>query len=190
MPKPKRNTIAGQIHKHVARGEFDPAFEIAEYGRALTPLERTFFDYFFARYLVEVNTMSSTEDKARPDELEDMKRSLQSHRDGLYALFIDAVDRHDRDRIIEIAEAVWMFKDRIKREVPVDRERIQLLRLAWVNQGVSGGLTIRQVAAFLKYGSVHEWRKIPPQADGFSALRRKCKAIGVSIIDSRKRSRK
>ncbi|HLX96203.1 MAG TPA: hypothetical protein VKU37_10715 [Verrucomicrobiae bacterium] len=104
---------------------------------------------------------------------------------GICEIFVKALRENDAETIIELAQAVLFFKDKRGGLVPKDRERGLLLlaksRLNLYDQK----WTIRETAEYLAGGPVVE-----TPADGFSALRRKCRELNFPLAESRKRSRK
>ena len=111
------------------------------------------------------------------------KMTVRHIEKGICDIFIDAMKRNDADKIIEIAQAVWFFKDkRYPMFKPIDRERGLLLfakaRLDFHEQQ----WTIREVSEYLSGG-----KKVETPADGFSALRRKCRELNFPLAESRKR---
>lgn len=110
---------------------------------------------------------------------------LEHVRSGLSEILIGAVDTGNVDILSEIANAVLFFRDRRgKNFYPVDRERCLLLMAKSRLKLYDQKWTIREVAGFLA------GRKVEASADGFSALRRKCRELGFPLAESRKRKKK
>jgi len=103
-------------------------------------------------------------------------------------MFLDAVRRFDGNKIIEIAQAVWFMKDFFRGGFvesnfkDVERSRLVLLRAQLEFAGAK--MTIKEVAIHLA------GKNVETPADGFSTLRRKCKEIGVPLVESRKTGKK
>ena len=105
---------------------------------------------------------------------------------GLFQEFVKALEESNADKILEIANAVRFFKDhRFPSHKDADPERYWIVWLkARFGDPDDHWLTIREVAEFIA------GKKVEAPTDGFSALRRKCKEIGLPLAESRKRTRK
>lgn len=120
-------------------------------------------------------------------EVRELHAKLQKEERTITAIFLDAVNRHDGEQIMALARAVWFFKDkRHNNFADVDNERKQLLFLKTVTDEIGEKLTIRDVALALGFENLTEEKKRDMAADGFSALRRKCKQLGIVLVPSRK----
>jgi len=116
-----------------------------------------------------------------------LHKELQSKQIAIAGIFIDAVNRHDGERIMQLAKAVWFFKDKREPNMNLaDRERTILLFLKTILGHSGEKMTIRQVAQFMSIDDFSDGKqlKIPP--DGFSALRRKCRELNIPLKPSRK----
>lgn len=206
MKKTKlRNTLSKEIKKLTQSKNVHQDFkaqEIATFGRSLTPIEDLVRMYYATKAEINnklggntrwrhkviirqpgVKTVSTELGKIIELAFEKIKASLS---DQLLA----AIDADDFEKIQELAEAVCFFKGRQRPHPrPIDFEREALIMLK-VHLG-GEKITIREVAEFLarrKAGS----KKIPEietPADGFSALRKKCREINFPLASSRKISR-
>ncbi len=117
-----------------------------------------------------------------------IQKKLEERKETIVSIFMEAVDHHDGAKIINLARAVWFFKDKRHPNPPADRERNLLLFLKAITSETGEKLTIRQVAQFLSLERLAAGGKLEMSQDGYSALRRKCKQIGISLVESRKRS--
>lgn len=113
-----------------------------------------------------------------------MQESQKHTEKAIFDIFMDAVNRNDASKILEIAETVRFFKDkRHPFHVDADKDRRWLIFLK-ARLGDGESWPIRKVAEFLAGGKVETPR------DGFSALRRKCRELNFPISPSRKTRRK
>ncbi len=105
-------------------------------------------------------------------------------------ILINAMNSHDSEMVMALARAVSFFKDkRYPKFVAEDRERTILLGMKSLMERTGEKLTIRQVAQFLSMDELSAGKKLEVPADGFSALRRKCREINFPLAPSRKISR-
>jgi hypothetical protein len=117
------------------------------------------------------------------DEAADMR--FEHWKNIVCDIFIKALLAHDREGILELANAAEFFKDKLDDDyVPADPERYKLLKLK-TGSALNRPRPIRKIAEYLNGG-----RRVQTPADGFSALRRKCKELGIPIQHSRKISKK
>ena len=126
-------------------------------------------------------------------KFEQIGERIDKSREAIFAAFMEAVDKHDGEAIMSIARAVWFFKDKRYPNPPIDRERTKLLFLktALEREPRQRAPTIREIAHFLAWEDEQSGKKFDPDpSDGFSALRRKCKELGIPITQSRKWKRK
>lgn len=113
---------------------------------------------------------------------------MQTEENRICAEFIKAVNNFDRDKIIEIADAVWFFKDFFKggwddsKFTLPDYLPLQMAKFYLKRDGKKA--TVRQVAQFLK-GSDDVTSE-----DGFKSLRRKLQAMGFPLLERKRRTRK
>jgi hypothetical protein len=107
-------------------------------------------------------------------------------------MFMQAVNSHNVERIMNLAKAVAFFKDKHLSPdfVPADRERALLLFLKMLVDRSGEKISIRRVAQFLLLDNPEARKKMVTPADGFSALRRKCLRLGIPLAESRKISPK
>jgi hypothetical protein len=200
-PGKSRKTLAKQIIALVKDGEYLEAEQIAEYGRKLLYHEAFIRLYYksldeWGAAMKGKKTLSPIwqgEADISPEEFQATHKKLREAEAMISQMFIDAVNRHDREAVLELANAVWFFRDkRYPNFIPADPERSQLLVLKQLMRVAEGKLTIRQVAQFLALKNTPLGQKIKIQSteDGFSALRRKCKQLGIPLAESRKTSRK
>jgi hypothetical protein len=106
----------------------------------------------------------------------------------LCSVFLEAIRKQDGNKILEIAQSIWFIKGVLERAKPVDQERTYLLSLKEFFDSTGTRWTIRQIANYLQ-----ETKGITIEdnnEDGFSAIRRKCKELGVPIAKSRRGRRK
>jgi len=121
------------------------------------------------------------------EEFQKLQEEMKKQEEILSGIFLEAVKQHNGEMIMQLAKAVWYFKDkRYPNFVPQDRERTLLLFLKAIATETKERLSIRQVAQFLDLDKLTPGEKLPVPADGFSSLRRKCKQVGLRLSDSRK----
>lgn len=123
-------------------------------------------------------------------EMLQIEKELNGAKATIVGLFIDAVNNHDVAAIMEIARAVWFFKDHRHPHPSADRERLALLFLRDIFQEHGGSWTIREIAKFVALEDTFLGKPFEAPADGFSALRRKCKELGIPVKPSRKTTKK
>ena len=101
-----------------------------------------------------------------------------------FAKILFFLNKHDGAQIMRLARAVRLFKDmRHQTAEAADRERASLLFLKSIMEQDGETFTIREIAKLVG-------QKDAVSEDGFSALRRKCKQLGIPVKASRKTSRK
>lgn len=135
------------------------------------------------------NFQKALKEAGKDKEFNKTSRQLSRLTEGIISrLFIDAVNKYDGERIIEIAKSVWFFKrffggndDSFKCH---DEERALLLMLKAGLEQNKEKMKIADVASFLANG-----KKVETPADGFKSLRLKCRAIGFPL-DEKRRIRK
>ena len=120
--------------------------------------------------------------KASDKDLKHLEKELVEARDVIVRWFLEALDNHDGERIMRIARAVWFFKDK-QGFNPVDHERTLLMFVKTLTDETETRLTIREIAEFI---AADDSRKTVYSQDGFSALRRKCRQLGIPLAPSRK----
>ena len=104
--------------------------------------------------------------------------------------FFKAIDEDDAEKIIELAQAVIFLKDKRPRPLGEEphyeaRERALLLMAKEILVMRGEKWTVKEVAQYLA-GSTD----IPTPDDGFSALRRKCRQLGLPLASARQIKRK
>ena len=172
----KRNTFAKEITKAAQAEEFPfKAHEIAYWGRLLSPLE------------VKINMYLASKAGLKTKESKRWEGPFQNGKADLIEEFMEAVDNYDSKKFHEFADSISFFKNVRRPEPdPVDWEREALLRLKILTQGQK--VNIQKVAAYLAKSKNGANKLSVPyvSADGFSALRRKCKELNIPIAYSRK----
>jgi len=192
----QRTTPAKKIIAHALRWEFQEAVQIARYNKVLDELEFALDRYYFALDTVEEGMRGrfyspymkpAFNQPPSPREMRIFRKNLKECEKFIADIFLDAVDKHDGKTIIRLAHAVWFFGDKRRGQLPhADRERALLVGLKSKLASSGEKYTIKDIAKFLFLeGLKDSWSK-DAQADGFSKLRRKCKALGVPIEPSRK----
>lgn len=120
-----------------------------------------------------------------------LTEKLKGRERCIASMFIDAVKEHDRKRIVELANAVEFFKNkRYPKLWGADHDRLRMIWLKTLLEHYGERITIRQLAQFLAQGASATGKKLETPADGFSALRRKCKQLNFPLAESRKTSGK
>jgi hypothetical protein len=154
-------------------------------------MERIFNSYYSMVALVKMVANGGKMKKAQIIHYEGMKRGkkmtaiegfklmLQHSEKQICDLFLDAVNRNDADKILEIAETVRFFKEHQKGFA--DPQRRWLIYLKQRLEACNETMTVSEVANSLQLKNTD---------DGFSALRRKCKEINFPLSTPRKTSRK
>lgn len=124
-------------------------------------------------------------------ELEKLQTELKQREQTIIGIFLEAINNHDGKAVMELAQAVWFFKDkRLPKRIPADRERSTMIALKSILDGAGEKISIRTLAEFLAVEAKAAGKKFEVSEDGFSALRRKCKEMNFPLAESRKRSRK
>jgi hypothetical protein len=121
------------------------------------------------------------------DEPDQDELNFKKWRDIVSNVFIQAVIDCDKERILQLAEAAAFFKDKLGDGFPpADPVRHKLLQIKYRPSIMQTAFTIRQLAEM-----VYPQKRVKQLAgDGFSALRRICKEMGIRIKPSRKIRRK
>lgn len=143
--------------------------------------------------MVEMITKSQT----NPDELArvfrifgidpmELHEKLEKQEEIICALLLEAVHSHDRDKIIEIADAVWKLRDfrlhGFSSPGSQDTERTGLLVLKEIALKANAEVTKPCLAKLLGYTD----KQIKEMAaDGFSALTKKCRELDFPLAKSR-----
>ena len=161
---------------------------MALYGQELSFEEHCLRNYYLALDKLEaalkkdrvVKFSPSWEPSPAPPNFKKLYAALKEEEKIISLIFIDAVNTHNRNVIKRLADAVWFFRDkRHLQTTAYDPQRNQLLYLKTVLEENKQTIELREVAEFLGMGKkVYE--------DGFSALRRKCKQLGLPLRESRK----
>ena len=126
----------------------------------------------------------------KPRDFQTIQKNLDEARETIVNMFMEAVDRHDGEAIVDIANGVMFFRGkRHKDNYAADRERMILIFLK-SQSPLYPKYTIREIAKILASKGCPKAFSKDAQADGFSALRRKCKELGLLIKPSRKRATK
>jgi hypothetical protein len=164
---------------------------VAFAGGELPWKQNLLFQYYFKRGFLE-ELVKTIHKPSVQDSLKQLKfnpellgRDILNLQKTICAVFMKAVDEHDRETILSLADAVWRFRDVGKQEFCGDWERAKLILLKHSLQLTGKTMTLREVAEWGKEG-----KKASTPADGFSALRRKCKEIDFPLAESRKRRAK
>lgn len=175
-----------QIVRLVKEGNSLQAKLVAQYGKQLSPVAMCLYALY---WYGDMEAVMKSQDqmfpfKQRPTPIfarnfgKFCKMQHATARKELCKLFLDAVDHHKRDFIIELAEAVWFFRDkRIRNSVADDVTRTQLLLIKPFLEKTSMCMTIADLAGILG---------IQPTEDGYSSLRRKCKEVEFPLCPARK----
>jgi hypothetical protein len=178
-PKKPVNKLPGKIKAVANSGDTFKATLLAQYGKELSPVESPVAAFYCS---LDLEAAMKTKESVFPfkQRLTTKFRkkfakifSLQHAecRKTLSDLFLFAVENHKRDLIIELAEAVWFFRDKRALGFPTeDRIRTQLLLVKAGLEHLKVSASIRDIAALLG---------IEPTADGNSQLREMCKELGV-----------
>jgi len=124
-------------------------------------------------------------------KMRDLEKSFKDQEAAISNIFINAVNSHNGEMIMQLARAVWFFKGKRQADFALaDRERAVLLMMKSIMEHTGEKLTIRQIAQFLALDDREAGKKLQIPADGFSSLRRKCRQLNIKISPSRKTSRK
>lgn len=216
MKKSKlRNTLAKEIKKIAQRGDFRStydALEIAQYGRRLTSIESYVLNYYANKAILKAFMEGHFKNwpgesvmhypngkKRRMTGREVLEFTVKYVRDGLCERFMEAVDADDFQKIHEFSEAVRFLKtNKYPVHLDADPERAELLSLKRYYRHEDKDedkMTIREVAEYLawakncKIGDTvkSNFPKVETPADGFSALRRKCREVDFPLAPSKRK---
>jgi hypothetical protein len=209
MKKSKpRNTLAKEIRQRLKGGDdhsVNDALTIAQFGRLLTPAELLFTNYFAFKAASKVDVVDSW--RARewklPDgsvrkmswrEANELNANLQA--DILCKKFVAAVEVFDFQKIHEFAEAVRFFKTNgHTHNAEPERAFLLWLKSVYHREFAKGLLldihTLAQMVAHMKTHknvlSPAKMLKVETPADGFSALRRKCREVDFPLAPSKRK---
>lgn len=107
------------------------------------------------------------------------------------SMFLEAVINHDRKAILEIADAVWFLKGKIKvgEQTPMSdrnaaRRSLLTLMIVMEKEKLKPPILMRDVAEY-----VNIERYNTPE-DGYSELRKLCKEVNFPLTKSRQIRRK
>jgi hypothetical protein len=98
-------------------------------------------------------------------------------------MFLKAVKEHDRDKIVEIADAVWYFRGKITLATPVKKDPIRDALLALRDVVRVCPMNTKTAVSFVEYITK---MKIPGSESGYSDFKKICREIGFQLEDSRK----
>jgi hypothetical protein len=197
-PKKPRNTPVQQIISAAKQGDdlisTERAMFIAKYGRPFSKEEQellNFYIYWETLKMIQIQKRKGKNIRAfdTPEQAATWEKGIEGLVEGfgndICKLFLKAVKEHDSDKILKISKAVWFFSDMYNPKFKhFDLERNLLLLWKYQLQQSKQKWTIRQVAEKLAH------RKVETPADGFSALRRKCRQLNFPLAESRKISKK
>lgn len=170
------------------KGDFDgyaTASALAMWGKIPNQEELRIIVYHLSLKRLKGN--KSMNRKLSPKRFDRIKSDFERSKRNLCDMFLYAVETYDKEAVIRIANAVWNAKQ-MQHEADPDRKMLLVLKSSCEAGGEK--LTISQIAAFVKAESIFKGARLETPADGWSALRRKCKELGVPILESRKRSQK
>ena len=196
-----RSSTVKQIIALVKKGDSSEAETIAKYGRPLSFAESFARHYYDALDEVQAAERGKTTclpfpfsrrefDIKSSEEVRALWKKLQDKERCMAGILINAMNSHDSEMVMDLARAVSFFKDkRYPKFVAEDRERTILLCMKSLMERTGEKLTIRQVAQFLSMDELSAGKKLEVPADGFSALRRKCREINFPLAPLRKISK-
>ena len=118
----------------VNSGHWREAWRAAVFGRDLSELECRLenYDIIIAAIEVGMNTNSFTKsstDGLGTDDMAELFEMRKKEEDYLCAVFLDAIRKHNGQKILEIAEAVWFLNKKRKEGKPKDFDRAILVFL-------------------------------------------------------------
>lgn len=125
--------------------------------------------------------------KVTKDPFTAWNKIRKKEEENLCSIFLDAIQKRDGQKIWEIAQAVWFLKGVFESKTPVDKERAHLLSIKQYLDMEGIKWPIQMVVYSLEQAT---GMKIKDQGDGFSALRKKCKALGLPLGKTRRGRRK
>lgn len=199
-----RSTLAKQIRNLVQGDNVMQTFkaqELATFGRQLTPVEDLVRMYYATKHELNTKERRATyfrqkviirrqgEKKISTNFGAIAKLAFKNIKANLVANLMTAIDADDFQKIQELANAVRFLKGRKRpHPVPLDVDREILLSIK-VHLG-GEKVTIREIAECLakrkKYLGLSQTSEIESSADGFSALRRKCREINLPLASAKK----
>lgn len=166
---------------------------LAIYGKKLS-FEERFVRYFYLAFDGRKNAVKKIKELSKFDykspfnprdqkgitgkEFQEICDAFERHKKNIVTIFLGALYSHDGAAIMRLAYAVEFFKKNLK-SPPVDVDRKKLLFAKMVFEKENESWPLWKIASFLGH---------PPADDGYSALRRKCKQLGVPFFESRKTS--
>lgn len=166
---------------------------MAKFGKALNARESWIRNYLIAFDAMEEAMKASKdytplllpgEKQSGPTNVEFRKiyDNFKAAEEKISLMFLCAVNAHDSKAILEIASAVWTFRDWPNPAKESDHVRATILFLKHISEESGEPMTIREIAKLTGVKDASD--------DGYSALRRKCKELGLAIAPSRKISPK
>jgi hypothetical protein len=94
--------------------------QIYQYRKPLSELERAFELYFGCRaYMEDEMKRHHLLKKPSADRLFHLRKELANAEKTIVSMFLEAVNSHDGQKIIEIASAVWFFRDHKAGQIPL-----------------------------------------------------------------------
>jgi len=96
-------------------------------------------------------------------------------------MFLKAIKEHNRDKIIEIADAAWFFRGKFDEE-PVKADPVRDAILGLRDMTKIAPMKIRTAVDFVE---MIAGVKIPGKESGYKDFRDKCKELGLEIEPSR-----
>ena len=199
MPSNKktRNTLRKQIIEAAKQGDWfssERARYIAQSGKKLTPIESLVFTFYRGCWEQRMKTNAKFNAASKDVFGSAWDEEIDAFVDNISALlcqvFLAAVKSHDRDRIIEIADAVWYFKDKIVLDpagAKHDPIRDAILKLRYLVKTTKSPMNIATAVSFVE---AITGKKIPGKENGYKDFRDKCKELDFPIEPTRKPSRK
>jgi hypothetical protein len=166
----------------------------AKYGQPLEPPQLELLNYYI--YWPEMKKVIQHQ-KTPPLEMlpdadqarlkiwmEGIPKAMAIFEKQICDIFLEAVRTHNRQKIIELADAVWFFRDKVGDNTGyADADRYGLLLYKHQAEHFGLRLTMRELAKFV---AENTQRKFQPSEDGYSSLRKKAKELKVPIVVARK----
>ena len=196
-----RKTLAKEIKNTAQSSDLEQggkAFQMAEFGRSLTPTEELVRMYYHSKaeingphkywwFRIILNPPGAKQIKTNLGEF--VKAQFNAGKECLCEQFMSAIDSKDFPKIQEFADAVHFFKDlNYPRLDPVDPVRHILLAIKLMIQTGGKIMTVREIAEHL--GPENSSNPFYTPDDGFSALRKRCREICLPLARKSKISRK